>query len=970
MAKQIKSTEIIQGNFFQNFTKSALEAANSVDVLEARLKELKEEAVKTGKTASKNLKTIKIDNPTIESFKKLEATERQLTNAIKKLTEIQIIENKVRVESTDINKKIIQQEHKLNQLEKDGAKQLALSTEAVRKQNAELRVNAKRRSEAAGSLNQYRAQLIAVRIKYDSLNKAERENTKIGGRLLKLNTALDKKVKDLEKTTGRTARNVGNYTDSIKNAAAESGLFSRQITILNQIKATLNALTQRNTAETTTNTVAKESNRAATASMTTAQKALTAATNFGSKALKGFKIALASTGVGALVLALGGLVSFFTSTQRGADALGQKVAGLGAIFDVLKDRLSGVGEGLSMIFSGDFSEGLDKIKDSFTGIGDEMAREGALAQDLEAQLQRVIRLENDLLAVRAANNKEINQLKIISGDILKTTNERIAAAQKAVEIEENLANASVEIQRRKLAQILGIGVNELNRVDAIVTRVREGSISAIENGGDVLKAIEDSALKLEEVGLSESMEEDRAAAINALAAIYEIEEQSFKRTKKLKTQISSIIEQDARRRLTIESLRIQLIDDAEEKALANEVLRWKREKIEAEKVGLDLELIESVHLKRMQDIRDGFEADRLKKEADRIAKENERRKAREEKALKDAEALANFEAERRVKEAKGIDDIENAEIEAAEQRTQFLLANDKLSADEKILIEKQLQAEITDIQEKAEAKRKEIKDKAAEEDRKRIEEQRKEIFELTQDILSSTEEEVSKRLQAVVDSYDKELEYRSEQIELQKQLAANGQDNELAFQKEQLAKTELERKEALERQQKIQEAAKLAEIFLTAFEARLSDDPDTALSKAFSDTFLAKGVAQGFATLAGFSEGGYTGDGGKLEAAGIVHKGEFVVDKETTAQLGLRNKSMLDFDKIMSANYMDKLNGQIMQSKGGYDGRMYEEMKGLRSDLKTFEKAGIGVNDLGEVVYTLQKGNTRQRINFKTRPIQ
>ena len=47
--------------------------------------------------------------------------------------------------------------------------------------------------------------------------------------------------------------------------------------------------------------------------------------------------------------------------------------------------------------------------------------------------------------------------------------------------------------------------------------------------------------------------------------------------------------------------------------------------------------------------------------------------------------------------------------------------------------------------------------------------------------------------------------------------------------------------------------------------------------------------------IKGFSEGGYTGDGGKYDAAGVVHKGEFVVDKETTAAMGLKGATMTDF---------------------------------------------------------------------------
>jgi lambda family phage tail tape measure protein len=36
----------------------------------------------------------------------------------------------------------------------------------------------------------------------------------------------------------------------------------------------------------------------------------------------------------------------------------------------------------------------------------------------------------------------------------------------------------------------------------------------------------------------------------------------------------------------------------------------------------------------------------------------------------------------------------------------------------------------------------------------------------------------------------------------------------------------------------------------------------------------------------GFAKGGYTGDGGKYEAAGVVHKGEFVVPQETVNTFG------------------------------------------------------------------------------------
>lgn len=46
-------------------------------------------------------------------------------------------------------------------------------------------------------------------------------------------------------------------------------------------------------------------------------------------------------------------------------------------------------------------------------------------------------------------------------------------------------------------------------------------------------------------------------------------------------------------------------------------------------------------------------------------------------------------------------------------------------------------------------------------------------------------------------------------------------------------------------------------------------------------------------SLFGFDKGGYTGDGGKYEPAGIVHKGEYVLDAETTKRIGVKNLKKL-----------------------------------------------------------------------------
>lgn len=63
-----------------------------------------------------------------------------------------------------------------------------------------------------------------------------------------------------------------------------------------------------------------------------------------------------------------------------------------------------------------------------------------------------------------------------------------------------------------------------------------------------------------------------------------------------------------------------------------------------------------------------------------------------------------------------------------------------------------------------------------------------------------------------------------------------------------------------------------------------------ALLKVGLDILFGASGSGGFGAIGklfGFASGGYTGDGGKYEPAGVVHKGEFVFSKEATKNLGI-----------------------------------------------------------------------------------
>ena len=67
--------------------------------------------------------------------------------------------------------------------------------------------------------------------------------------------------------------------------------------------------------------------------------------------LKTVRGAIISTGIGALVLVVGSLVSYFTKTKKGAEMLEIAMAGLGAVFSLFADTIASLGGVLIKVFS-------------------------------------------------------------------------------------------------------------------------------------------------------------------------------------------------------------------------------------------------------------------------------------------------------------------------------------------------------------------------------------------------------------------------------------------------------------------------------------------------------------------------------------------------------------------------------------------------------------------------------------------
>jgi hypothetical protein len=165
------------------------------------------------------------------------------------------------------------------------------------------------------------------------------------------------------------------------------------------------------------------------------------------------KVALASTGIGLLVVALGSLVAWLTKTQKGMDFVGKVTAAVSSAFKVVIERLATFAEGMGQLVTGNFAGAWDSLKSAVSGFGTELSKETKAAWENTGAMQALNR-EQALLAVNKAKARaEIEKLKKAAEDQTASETARLAAASKAYEMEQSFLNQAIALQERRIKLI-------------------------------------------------------------------------------------------------------------------------------------------------------------------------------------------------------------------------------------------------------------------------------------------------------------------------------------------------------------------------------------------------------------------------------------------------------------------------------------------------------------------------------------
>ena len=283
----------------------------------------------------------------------------------------------------------------------------------------------------------------------------------------------------------------------------------------------------------------------------------------GMKTLRG---AVISTGIGALVVVVIALISYFTKTKRGAEALQVATAALGVVMDLLTDSMSGLGEVMVNVFVDpkqailDFGKAikdyvLDNIQKMIDGMGllgsaIKKTFSGDFSGAMEDAKDGALSLGEGILKLNPITAVMVNQMEYLvenvegfTESVKKAVKSAIAYEKRSIALADAQRNLSVEFAQTREK------MTELKLVSEDVNETMEKRIAATEEMGALEIALADKSLSLAQEAvyikrsqnaLSESTAEDLQALADLEIALSNAQIESATKQTEILMKVNSL----------------------------------------------------------------------------------------------------------------------------------------------------------------------------------------------------------------------------------------------------------------------------------------------------------------------------------------------------------------------------------------------------------------------------------------------
>ena len=283
-----------------------------------------------------------------------------------------------------------------------------------------------------------------------------------------------------------------------------------------------------------------------------------------SKALGVLKVALISTGIGAIAVALGTLAAYFTKTQQGADGLSRALAPIKVLFANIVDLASAVGEKIVWAFKnpkeaiseiGKFLK--DQIVNRLQGIMN-------LAISVGGVLMGIFTLDKDEIMSSLADVEDAfkqtltgmtqEQRDVVSDKLNETASqirdrmkESVALADRSAQLEkEKIKLIKTQADLNKQISELRLKTEDRERYSAEERlQFNREAIKLVDELGQkrLYLAKEEYDIKVAQDSLANNMNEDNQATNELYAQMVDVEKQVLDQKKEMVTKNAELLNQ-------------------------------------------------------------------------------------------------------------------------------------------------------------------------------------------------------------------------------------------------------------------------------------------------------------------------------------------------------------------------------------------------------------------------------------------
>lgn len=445
-----------------------------------------------------------------------------------------------------------------------------------------------------GSIKEISAALSQNKLIYQQLSEEERNNADIGGKLLAVIQEQDKKYKELQKSIGNNQVEVGNYKQAILDAIGDNEAFG---TSMNSVINNFNTMKVQVVALINPFVNFVQTGRLMTPAMTNAA----GATGKTSTALKVFRGALLGTGIGLIVVALGSLIAYLTSTQEGVDKVSRVLTPLKVAMQTLWGVVQKVGKGMAEAFAAMW-EPIKRIGEVIVtyvltpikqvialGKGLVSVFKGEFKQaweDVKEPISDLVDKTKEAYRATVASGKELaaigKKLRETMGEAGAMMDEAIKRGQRIAEISIQLASSEADyIEKSETLKQLFAEQNQIARDTSRTVEERERAARASVETLKQINALakERNQLEVERIELqqqsNDTSDEERAELARKKAELNNANKEMIN-AETAQNKVINSIRNEARREQEAKA------KEATERARARlqEEIRWQKEAVE------------------------------------------------------------------------------------------------------------------------------------------------------------------------------------------------------------------------------------------------------------------------------------------------------------------------------------------------------------------------------------------------------